>query len=874
MADPDAARLGYSYNPTKKPKNMYSKKPRYTPPPSQAVFTSTSNVVSAKHKEAERRAASLQVSNTKNELEKAFQYAENHREKFVLIRGKAGSWAKTDMGRGIIVWYKPEGGQSSLIFDHIEINKGPYAGNYTKDNYQAVLRDKYKSIVDNNWYVVHKGSNTTDGNKVELNRAVQLKKVQKHPNGDIDHDGIPNKLDNSPLKINEPQKKVVEINTNKKVFISGSMFGDMVGSNAIPKSVLEKVKEYEKKDGKSYAIKVDPITQKYYIVREQGKVVENKKYNQGLDPNNDGTSGTAADYRILAKRKLKQQEGKTGGTDGSEGGEDASIPGNGDPSNRPGRSRSNDNRRNGSGESDRNRDDSNNSSRNQTGGNTLIKDPNGNNLLARFTKVYGEEGKAKLREALDAFKAAGGTVDENYQIGQYGYNVRIKVDGKWIAGTDEVKEKLVAHASASAAASSTYSDPTSAQAITRLNLLGAQGGGTEKGLSRRFALAYGGGDTARGNQVLTAAIAAYKQSNPNKIDVQGTLGQPGAYVRVMHNGEWTSNSDIVAQTLASSVNLAASGDPVTKPFKEQTNAQQAFLGGANGNSVLSRFNLAFNATGTDALEQAIDRYEKLNPGNDIKVHGKPGEQGFWIEVKTKDGGWSSDTDAVLKRLSTDSRSAGATATNQNGADGANGSPASSPQRSSNESRPDRAKKSEESKGAGGGDVSISEAAQKSQALMAADLNKDGTVTKKEDTVLNAADRNNNGVVSAKEVEKFVAVADADASGTVERTEAKAYKMVDSNDNGKISKKELKAYDSIAGKDGEISKKEAKQALKAQIDNKQDQREHDLAKEYLAKTSEKSGGSQVVGDQAAALVNAQTSKPNKPDNDGPGKKKKK
>jgi hypothetical protein len=66
---------------------------------------------------------------------------------------------------------------------------------------------------------------------------------------------------------------------------------------------------------------------------------------------------------------------------------------------------------------------------------------------------------------------------------------------------------------------------------------------------------------------------------------------------------------------------------------------------------------------------------------------------------------------------------------------------------------------------------------------------------------------------------------------------------------------------------------AEQALKAQIDSKQDQREHDLAVEYLKKTSNKTGGSQDVSEQAAALVNAQQSKPNKPDNDGPGKKKK-
>ena len=157
--------------------------------------------------------------------------------------------------------------------------------------------------------------------------------------------------------------------------------------------------------------------------------------------------------------------------------------------------------------------------------------------------------------------------------------------------------------------------------------------------------------------------------------------------------------------------------------------------------------------------------------------------------------------------------------------------------------------------------------------MAADLNKDGVVTKKEDSVLNAADRNQSGVVSKKELNKFVATADVNNDGSVARTEAKAFKTVDSNDDNKISKKELKAFKSVAGKDGEISRKEAKQALKAQIDNKQDQREHDLAAEYLKRTSKQSGGSQDVGDQAAALVNAQQNKPKKQDNDGPGKKKK-
>ena len=170
------------------------------------------------------------------------------------------------------------------------------------------------------------------------------------------------------------------------------------------------------------------------------------------------------------------------------------------------------------------------------------------------------------------------------------------------------------------------------------------------------------------------------------------------------------------------------------------------------------------------------------------------------------------------------------------------------------------------------DVDISVAAQRSQSIMAADLNNDGIVTKKEDSVLNAADRNDSGVVSKKELNKFVAIADVNSDNTVTRTEAKAFKTVDSNDDHKISKIELKAFKSIAGKDGEISRKEAKQALKAQIDSKQDQREHDLAVEYLRRTSKQSGGSQEVGNQAAALVNAQPKHKDK-DNDGPGKKKK-
>ena len=747
----------------------------------------------------------------------------------------------------------------------------------------------------------------------------QLKKAKQNPQGDVDGDGVPNNIDNNNLvkdnltpesrTINKETKAQAERREGLNARIQAALTAAQASTPLPPtwldplsnNTTLPKAKVVDGPGGTKlvYALeknnkgqsswvfsKVEVDGKSYTEQVRNPKRIDNPNYNKKLDVDNDGVSGTRKDYTLLSKQKAREDRETEGPVDDTTTGTTVTggtttTPGDSSPSSSPNRNRSAENRRNASDgrNSSRNNENNNNNNNNhQTGGNTLMKDPNGNNLLARFTKVYGEEGKAKLREALDAFKAAGGDFNENYQIGQYGYNVTLKLDGKEVTDPDVIKEKLVAHASASSAMSSQYADPASAQALTRLQLFGVTGGGTEKGLTRRFALAYGGGDTTKGNQILTAAIAAYEKAKPNNIQVHGTPGQPGAYVQVMHNGEWTSNSDIVSKKLASYV---GGEDGQTKPFKELSKAQQAFLGGANGSAVLNRYNLAFNATGTEAFQNAVDRYEKLNPGNDIKVHGKPGEQGFWVEVKTKDG-WSSDTDAVLKRLSKDSRPAGVSTAGENtpGTPGASQVPANSNGQPGTETvrqRPDRQGRpsgQDRSSGAGGHDVSISEAAQKSQVLMAADLNADGTVSKKEQTVLNAADRNKDGVVGVKEAEKFVAVADVDKSGTVERTEAKAYKMVDSNDNGKISKKELKAFKSIAGKDGEISRKEAKQALKAQIDSKQDQREHDLAVEYLKKTSNKTGGSQDVSEQAAALVNAQQNKPKKQDNDGPGKKKKK
>lgn len=172
------------------------------------------------------------------------------------------------------------------------------------------------------------------------------------------------------------------------------------------------------------------------------------------------------------------------------------------------------------------------------------------------------------------------------------------------------------------------------------------------------------------------------------------------------------------------------------------------------------------------------------------------------------------------------------------------------------------------------DVDISAAAIKSKSILVADRNNDGTVSKKEQRVLNPADRNNNGTVNKKEINKYVAKVDLDKDGKVKPVEAKAFRTLDSNDNNNISKKELKTYRAIAGKDGNASRQEAKQILKAQIDSKQGQREHDMAKELLRRTNEKQGGSNLVGEQTRALAVTETAKRKNNDNDGPGKKKKK
>lgn len=473
-------------------------------------------------------------------------------------------------------------------------------------------------------------------------------------------------------------------------------------------------------------------------------------------------------------------------------------------------------------------------------------DPNGDNLVARFAKVYGAEAPAELRKAIDAFKAAGGTVNEVGQIGQYGYSVSIKSDGKTIIDTDEIKNKLAVHAGASSSMNARLPDnPDGATGWTRAILVGTTSGGSETALTKRFALAYGNGNTTTGNQILKDTVAAYKQANPGKIQINGPngteteLGQPGAYIQVMQNGEWVSKSDIVSKTLAGAVSIDGAA---ATPFNKQRPDQQAYLGGANGNSVMNRLNLALGTTGTASLQTAINKYKAQHPG-DITVKGTLGQPGFYIQINTAKGKISG-TNAVVNRLH---EAATATATN----------PA---------------------------DIKISEAAQKSKALIGVDVKKDGTLKNKADQQIYAtADVNKNGNLTKKEVNSYTKVANTDNKGGVSKVEANAFNVLDNSSNGKLSKKEKAAFKQAIDKNGngDLSKKELNNAgktlqMKAQIDtSKATQKELDaqvVAKGYLDKAGKKPGG-QLAAIDGSALIVSPPNKPKNKDNDGPRNKNK-
>lgn len=539
---------------------------------------------------------------------------------------------------------------------------------------------------------------------------------------------------------------------------------------------------------------------------------------------------------------------------------------------------------------------------------------NGDNIQTMFNKTFGAEAGTAMQKTIENMKAAGSAdFKEIGKPGQYGYTIAVKTKDGWSTDPKLVKDKLVQFVPSSS--------DSQQDAFNKLKLLGATSGGTEKNLSGRFGRAFDGGDTQKGNQSLMAAYNALKAKNPGKVRFVGTPGQVGSYIQVKVNGEWTSNSDEVAKQLSAYAKPEQSKGSANLS-KQQKDLLAGANGNAVLNSFINKYGSVELAQKN--LKIAMNSFEKANPGNDIRYFGNIGQPGFYIEVKTKDG-WVNGTNRILNKLEDHMPKVAATppvnspsnaSTPESafapGATGPNqsASPAqpatsstSSPEESAETASPSQPVASSnvepsEEQGlqigfeAGSPEfqqsenslnewaanrtqetesfkpskekpasVDLGQAARKSEAMMAFDLDGSGDISAAEKALMANGDQNNNGIVGEYGLKKFVAQADTNNSGLVSQAEVKAYNVVDTNNNNKLSAREIKAYGNVdANNDGDITKKEAKamvKDLRAQVDlSKQEKKDLDLAKQYLAKSNGKSGGADNVDAQVAALVNSQ------------------
>lgn len=682
------------------------------------------------------------------------------------------------------------------------------------------------------------------------------------------------------------------------------------------------------------------------FMNDKNTSFKNPNYDPKLDLNHDGVSGHPLDYKMMARKKLKKLEKKGDGHAGDDT-ETVITPDAGSPSGPVSSSGSgNNNQSSPSSSSNKGKPDKNSADKTNKGSDMATKksdnqlkvvgNGNGDSIKVMFEKAFGTEASGSMQKTLENMRASGSAdFKEIGKPGQYGYTIAVKTKNGWSTDSQTVKNSLGKFLPAS--------ENSQEDAINQFKFVGTTSGGTEKNLSGRFGRAFASGDVQKGNDKLIQSFNAYKEKNPGKIKVVGELGKPGAYFMVKVNGTWTSDSDKVAKELSTFVQQDSAKTP--KKFAGFSEQQKNYLTGANGQAVLDNFKKAYGGDAqkaTENLKIAINAYEKKNPGNDIRVFGKIGQPGFYIEVKTKNG-WVNGTQSILNKLDkympnppaaqqtnnpalgsgTESAFApGATGPNQSAIPNASASPAQPPAGSDGvtteqdqtatlpgaTSTPDTTEpetglnfgleagspeeqqyndrldqwvakrqaeqdafKASKAKGTTGS-VTIGKAAQKSQAMMAFDLDGNNKISKAEKAMMANGDQNNNGVVGEYGLNKFVAQADTNKSGLVSQAEVKAYNVLDTNNNNKISKAEAKAFNSLdANNDGGITKKEAKEAVKdlrAQVDlSKKEQKELDLAKEYLAKSGNKGGGAEAVNEQVAALVNAQP-KHNKNDDTGP------
>lgn len=458
-------------------------------------------------------------------------------------------------------------------------------------------------------------------------------------------------------------------------------------------------------------------------------------------------------------------------------------------------------------------------------------------LSKRFGRAFhaGDEqkGNQSLMAAFNAYKAKNpGKIRFVGAPGETGSYIQVKINGQWVSSSDKVAKELSGFVK-----NTDTNKPIVANKQQKDLLMGANG----NAVLNNFINKYGDIGTAQKN--LKIAMNAYEKSNPgNDIRYFGNIGQPGFYIEVKTQNGWVNGTQTVLNKLDRYM-------PKTSPIATAPSAsggitESAFAPGATGPNQSAPSD---SSTGSLPSEQANSQ----NPTTDSE--------------NSTDLGWAGSGETVGPEIGVE---AGSQEFNQ--FDDRLRQWAGDRQQEKNSFNPNNSKN---------GAVDLGKAARKSEAMMAFDLDGNGEISAAEKSLMANGDQNNNGVVGEYGLKKFVAQADTNKSGLVSQAEVKAYNVVDTNNNNKLGSREIKAYGNVdTNNDGSITKKEAKQVVKdlrAQVDlSKQEKKDLDLAKQYLAKSNSKGGGAESVDQQVAALVNSQPKHEKQGDNGQRGGKKNK
>lgn len=523
----------------------------------------------------------------------------------------------------------------------------------------------------------------------------------------------------------------------------------------------------------------------------------------------------------------------------------------------------------------------------------------------RFGRAFGggdvTKGQESLSQAIASLKATNpGKIKINGTPGAAGYSIEVKVNGEWSNKADDIAMVLGKHVDG--VDLNGKKDKKVLPKHTANILDGANG----NAVTDRFLSMYG---PENYNKKLDSALAKYEKAG-GKVKEHGVRGQNGYYIElVAKNGNHIVDTDKIMDRLDKYASDKLATPYIKPPTETSTPVTGVPLNGADPTPGSEGKQTPFLPTGVpkswgrgsfskpdknnplfdewQAVNNAFKKLEiedkKIRPGAsqaDIASYQKANAQ-LQLALDKYD---KASNGAITKANNSPIQAAVMPQPVYGSPNSVTGPESEVPQNEQPgdgsetvNSKQEIEKKQFKELNGKFVEVDLGEAARKSQAIMAADLNNNDKVSRKEASLLAPADANNNGIVGVNEVKAFVNSADTNNSGKVSSAESRAFNVLDVNNSGTITKREVNAYNSIdKNGDGDITKKEAKAALAAQIDNKKlNNAQDDLAKQYLAKSENKGGGAQAVDEQVAALVNAQPKHDRSPkDNDGPGKKKKK